>query len=151
MKFRSLLVVLLLISLLAGCAAGGDVEQPAEAPAASQQEVHEPVPEVSRLVELKQHFAGAGFEIGENELIAYDMIHATNGMKFTLDGELIEIYEYDLDNLTPEAQDTVQQAEAGSISFSGFNVPVVCKDGLMLVRHDEHSQGDKIVEAFNNF
>lgn len=105
----------------------------------------------SSLEGLKQSFKDAGFKVGENEVVAYEMVSATNGMKFMLDDELVEIYEYDLDNLTDEAKDIVDQAENGSIEFSGFNIPVVYKDGLMLVRHDEHSQGEKIVEVFNNY
>jgi len=72
-------------------------------------------------------------------------------MKFTLDGEPIEIYEYDMDNLSDEAREIVEQAKQGSINFSGFNIPVKFKDGLMLIRFNEHSQGEKIVEIFNSF
>jgi len=107
--------------------------------------------ELNRLDVLKQAFKDAGFEVGENEVLAFEMLHASAGMKFTLDGELIEIYEYDMANLSDEASDIVEQAKKGSIDFMGFNVPAKFKDGLMMTRHNEHSQGEKIIEVFENF
>ena len=106
---------------------------------------------LSRLNNLKRAFKDAGFVVGENEILAYDMLHADAGMKFTLDEELVEVYEYDMSNLSDDASAMVEQAQGGSINFSGFNVPVKFKDGLMLVRYDEHSQGEKITKIFNEF
>lgn len=100
---------------------------------------------------LKDTFKDSGFELGENELIAFEMLEATNGMKFTLDDELIEIYEYNLGNLTDEAKEVVRQAETGSVEMSGFIIPVEYKDGLMITRQDEHSQKEKILDIFNKY
>ena len=105
----------------------------------------------SRLSTLKQAFKDAGFVVGENEILAYDMLHADAGAKFTLDEELVEVYEYDMSNLSDAASAMVEQAQEGSINFSGFNVPVKFKDGLMLVRYGEHSQVERVVDVFNSF
>jgi len=149
-----LLMVLLVVS---GCGKEGGPTNNSQ-PAANQveqdqeKEVEQTNSEAkSRLEGLKQSFEDAGFKVGENEILAFEMMHASNGLKFKLDDELIEIYEYDLDNLTDEAKNIVNQAKEGSVEFSGFNVPVVYKGGLILVRHDEHSQGEKIKEIFNNY
>lgn len=150
---KKLFILLLILAVfLAGCQSTqeqGTINENNEPIAQEQQS--EQKEQKSRLEMLKQAFKDAGFEVGENELLAYEMLHAKNGMKFTLDGEPIEIYEYDMDNLSDEAREIVEQAKQGSINFSGFNIPVKFKDGLMLIRFDEHSQGEKIVEIFNSF
>lgn len=105
----------------------------------------------NKLDSLKEEFKKAGFEVGENQTIAFEIINATNGYKFTLNGQLIEIYEYDQSKLSEEGKKTTEQAKKGSISMSGFNVPVKYKDGIMLIRYDEHKDKDKILEVFNSF
>ncbi|KNF08572.1 hypothetical protein CLPU_6c00580 [Gottschalkia purinilytica] len=104
------------------------------------------------LDQLKDEFKKAGFEIGSNEVVAFDMVNAKNGYKFKVDGELIEIYEYDLNNLSDEAKKSVEQAKKGTVNMSGFNLPCVWNEkGIAMFRVEEHSQKDKIVEIFNNF
>lgn len=105
----------------------------------------------SKLDSIKDSYKKAGFEVGENETIAFQMVGANNGYKFKLDGELIEIYEYDSKNLSEEGKKISEQAKKGSISFSGFNSPVKFNDGLMIMRYGEHSKKDKVLEVFNNF
>lgn len=104
------------------------------------------------LDQIKDKFKKAGFEIGDNEMIAFDIVHANNGYKFEVDGELIEIYEYDLDNLSEEAKDMVNQAKEGSVEIFGINSSCVWNEkGILMFRADEHSQQDKIIEIFKNF
>lgn len=105
----------------------------------------------SKLDGLKEAYKEAGFTIGDNEQVAFEMLGAKSGYKFKVDNELIEIYEYDMNNLTEDAKKYVEQAKKGSITLSGFNVPVKFKDGLMLTRHNEHSKKDKIVEVFEKY
>lgn len=54
-------------------------------------------------------------------------------------------------NLNEDGKKYVEQAKKGQISISGFNVPVKLKNNLMLIRYDEHSKKDKILEVFNNY
>ena len=148
---KKILIVLLVVSMIALVGCQGD-------PAVNDQENVEQssvntddVSPTSRLDGLKEAFAEAGFKVGDNEIVAFEMLYADSGMKFTLDGELIEIYEYDMSSLSDEAKAVVDQAKGGSVDFSGFNIPVKFKEGIMLVRYDEHSQGEKIVDVFNQF
>ncbi len=104
----------------------------------------------SKLDEFKEKLKENGFEVGENEAIAYDMVGANNGYKFKVDGELVEIYEYDKDNLSEEGKNKVQEAQNGSISFSGVNIPVKYNNYLVLARMDEHSNANEIIEVFNS-
>ena len=100
---------------------------------------------------FKQYLKDNGFTVGDNEIVAYDMLYAKDGLKFKINNELIEIYEYDTANLSADASSIVDQAKQGSVNFLGFNMPVTYNNGLMLVRYDDHSQGDKIVELFNSY
>ncbi len=131
MRFVIYFVCAVLILGMAGCSAG-QVEKP-------------------KLESLKQAYKDEGFEVGDNETLAYEMLNAKAGIKFKLNGELIELYEYDTNNLVGDAAETVEQAKSGSVSMSGFNIPVVYKDGLMIARHDEHSKKDEVLKVFNDF
>jgi hypothetical protein len=72
-------------------------------------------------------------------------------VKFNLDNELIEVYEYDMANLSEDIKILIEQAKKGNVNLFGFNIPVKFNDGLILVRYDEHSKANKIVEVFNNY
>jgi ribosomal protein S19 len=105
----------------------------------------------TRLSGLKQRFKDAGFTVGNSESVAYEMLGAKDGVKFNLDNELIEIYEYDMANLSEDIKILIEQAKKGNVNLFGFNIPVKFNDGLILVRYDEHSKANKIVEVFNNY
>lgn len=107
--------------------------------------------QVRSVEDFKEQLVKEGFTVGDNQLIAYEMVNANNGIKFELDGELIEVYEFDLNKLSNEAKETTKQAEQGSISMSGFNVPVKYNKGIMIARLDEHSQADKLIEILNSY
>ena len=104
----------------------------------------------NKLDEFKEKLKAEGFEVGENEVVAYDMIGANNGYKFKVDGELVEIYEYDKNNLSEDGKVKVQEAENGSIDFGGMNLPVKYNNYLVLVRMDEHRKANEIIEVFNS-
>lgn len=104
----------------------------------------------SKLDKFKQELKSKGHDVGENEVIAYEMLGANNGYKFKVDGELIEIYEYDKDKLSEEGKKYVEQAKNGSVSMQGMNFPVKYNDYLMLARIDEHSKANEIIEVFNS-
>jgi hypothetical protein len=106
---------------------------------------------VSRLSRLKQSFKDAGFNVGENEVVAFETLKAKDGIKFKLDNELIEIYEYDMNNLENDVKRLLDQAKKGNVNLLGFSIPVKFNDGLVLVRYAEHSKTKKIVEVFNNY
>lgn len=100
---------------------------------------------------LKQAFLDNGFEVGENQPIAYEMLGATSGEKFTLDGELIEIYYYDELKLNDESRKLYEQAKLGNVDMSGINIHVIFKNNFALCRAEEHKEKDKILEVFNSF
>ena len=103
------------------------------------------------LDKLKKSFADAGFKVGENKDLVYAMLGASNGYKFDVNGNLIEIYYYDSKNLKEEQKKFYNQAKTGNVDMGGYNVSVVFKNDLMIVRTDKHPDKDKILEVFNNF
>lgn len=104
---------------------------------------------INKLDKFKNTLKEKGYTVGENETLAFQMVGATNGYKFKVDGNLIEIYEYDEKNLSEEGKKFIEQAKNGSINLSGFNVPVKYNNYLMLSRVNEHPKGKEIVEIFN--
>lgn len=106
---------------------------------------------INPLDNLKKELVNSGLAIGENQMLAFSMVGATNGYKFDVNGKSIEIYYYDVKNLSKEQKQFYDQAQNGSMSVNGFNFPVVFKNNLVLVIPDGHPQKDKILEVFNNF
>ena len=104
----------------------------------------------NKLDEFKEALKSKGYEVGDNEVVAYEMVGATNGYKFKVDGELIEIYEYDPSKLTDEGKEKLEEAKNGSINMSGISIPVKYNNNLVLVRSDEHSKGKEILDIFNS-
>ncbi|WP_338630668.1 hypothetical protein [Clostridium baratii] len=134
------------ISVLIGCTKKQDTETK------TKETLEENKLQGSPIDRLKEEFKKAGFKIGDNEMLAYDMIGATSGEKFKVNDQLIEVYYYDSSKLTEDGKKYLKEAETGSINFSGINIPVKYnKTGLVLARHDEHKEQEKIVKIFNSF
>jgi hypothetical protein len=100
---------------------------------------------------LKDEFVKSGFEIGENEELAFAMMGATNGYKYKINGQLAEFYIYEADKLTDEGKELFEQAKKGSVSMGGFNFKVDYVNGFVITRLDEHKDKDKIIEVVKNF
>jgi hypothetical protein len=97
-------------------------------------------------------FKEAGMTVGDYQTIAFDMIGAKDGRKFELNGSLIEIYEFDPNNLTEDGKKIYDSAtNNGTFEMSGFQVPCVMNGNYMLVRADEHPDKDKIIEIFKSY
>lgn len=152
MKKRLLALLLSIVvigSVFVGC---GEKKDQAKEPQQQGQEQDNEKEEKNPIDSLKKSFEKAGFKIGDNETLAYDMIGATAGEKFKLNDQLIEVYYYDNNKLNDEGKKYLKEAEKGSINFSGLNLPVKYnKKGLVLARFDEHKDKDKILEVFNSF
>ncbi|MEG0297434.1 MAG: hypothetical protein RR620_12015 [Clostridium sp.] len=142
-KILSLLICLMLSLTVVSCGDNKEeVKEPEKEPVVEQP--------VSKVDKFKNTLKEKGYEVGEDELLAFEMVGANNGYKFKVDGELIEIYEYDEANLSEEGKGFIEQGKNGSISLSGFNVPVKYNNFLMLGRADKHSKGTEIIEIFNS-
>lgn len=93
---RKMLVVLSLIIsvlLVAACSNQTVNNKPANNQTASKPKVQETKPK--HLVDVISYFKQKGFTIGEKSQKAYTMIQAVDGFTITLNGEQVELYEYD--------------------------------------------------------
>ncbi|KOA90880.1 hypothetical protein [Clostridium botulinum] len=149
--FILIFVTFIMIFSLSGCSNNATQKTDSDNHIEKKENVSKKEKNVSKLDGLKETFKNSGFKVGENEELAYAMLNATNGYKFKLNDKEIEIYEYDMKKLNEEGKKIVNQAKKGSISFSGLNIPVKFKNGLMIVRYDEHKDKDKILEIFNSY
>lgn len=155
MKKILTILTLGLALFLVGCSSNKpeEIKPVVSAPVEAEAEEETKVEEVKKdpLDALKEEFKNKGFEVGENEIIAFEMMGATNGNKYKINGELIEVYTYDESKLTTEGKKQFEQAKNGSISMSGFNIEVSYINGFVLTRLSEHKDKDKIIEVVKNF
>ena len=145
-KIISLLGIILLMVGFVGCGSTKETSTPLK------EEKKAIVKEIKKapLDVLKDEFKKQGFEVGENETVAFEMLGATNGNKYKLNGELIEVYIYEEGKLTTEGKKQFEQVKSGSISMSGINLKVDYINGFALTRLDDHKDKNKIIEVVKN-
>lgn len=98
------------------------------------------------IADIVNTFKEHQFEIGEVSEKAAGMLGAQDGYSVELDGDSIEIYKY---NMSDEgAKNILADAEKdGYISvFGKFTCKV--RPPFLLIRHNVHPYGEKIVEVF---
>lgn len=150
-----LLVGALSLSVLVGCSGKKEDKKDNDSkPAATDTKKEEKKEEVkdtgNRLDKSKEELKKKGFKVGENEDIAFSMVGATNGYKFKVNDQLLELYIYEEGKLTDEGKEMFKQAKKGSISFSGINIKVDYINDFVVARLDEHKDKDKIIEVLKS-
>lgn len=104
------------------------------------------------LDDVVEHFRGQGLAIGEKIFKVYDMIGAIDGFGIEVEGEEIELYMFDPAAADSETLEQLESAKTkGQMSMSGFVFPVTMNGNIMLTRYDEHSEKERIIEAFKKF
>lgn len=99
------------------------------------------------LEELVEHFKQSGFNIGDKTKKAPEMIGASEGFGIEVDGEDIEIYQYELDS-----EDLDEIKSNGEYEMEGFGpFPAVANGNFVLISHEEHSETEKITTTFESF
>lgn len=100
---------------------------------------------------LMDQFRKAGFAIGANEKIPFENLGAKNGYRVKVDNDVIDVYEFDMNNLSAEGKKVTDEAKKGTVNISGTRTPVKFKNGIMLVGVDKHTNKEKISEIFDKF
>jgi hypothetical protein len=104
------------------------------------------------LASVLEYFQEKGFKIGEKSSKAFDMIGAVNGFGVEINGHEIELYQYDLDKASEETKKNLESVrENGMMSMDGFSFPAILNGDILLVKYDEHPDGDKIAAAFKAY
>ena len=92
----------------------------------------------------------AGIEV-EEEPIGGEIIGAETGFKFTINGEVIDVYEYDLTSDNEKTVQFLSEIRAnGKINPFGYEVAVLLNKSLALANYENHSMKDRIIEIFGS-
>ena len=104
------------------------------------------------LASVLEYFQEKGFKIGKKSSKAFDMIGAANGFGVEINGHEIELYQYDLNKASEETKKNLESVKAnGMMSMDGFSFPAILNGNILLVKYDEHPDGDKIAAAFKSY
>lgn len=95
------------------------------------------------------------FEIeSETENKECDLIGASEGVSYIIDGTVIQVYRFDLEKSDELTVTNLKKAqEEGKVlmpSFNNYEFKVKYNKGLVLVNSEEHPQEEKIVEIFQS-
>lgn len=88
---------------------------------------------------FKEAYKIVGYEVGESQEVDYERVYADDGIKFEVDGQILEIYKYD------NAMDMSDEAENLILNHEG-NPPVMF-DGTNTVAETKY--GDKYTGVYD--
>lgn len=101
------------------------------------------------LDKFRKEIEKAGNQVSASKEANYSVIGAQNGYIFSVNGEYVEIYEYNEKNLNDAGKKAIEEAKAGTITIDGKSQKALYKDGLLLTNIEGHSNEDGIIEVFN--
>ena len=103
---------------------------------------------------FKEELVNNGIKINEETQKSASLIGAKEGYAFEINGQAIEVYEFDEKSTEELTKDNIKSAKnSGTISMPTFNnmtLNVKYNNGLCLVNYENHSDKEKIIEIFNN-
>lgn len=82
-----------------------------------------------------------------------ELIGATEGVGYEIDGETVEVYKFDENSTDELAKTNIESAKKdGKISMPTFETTLDAKynKGLCLIGYENHPDSEKILEIFNN-
>jgi hypothetical protein len=111
------------------------------------------------LLEVIEHFEENNLDIGDNIYRKdHNRMDAENTVGFVLEGEAIELYLFDLENVDKDLLENLEKAQEKGIFWdegAKQDVNVVMNDNVMLfgleIFEYVHPEKDKIVKIFNDF
>lgn len=103
------------------------------------------------LNDIVENFKTNGLEIGEKSEKIFALIGAKDGYSIQLNGEKVELYEYDPDSKEDLTKTSLKTAEEGYIDMVGTKVNVILNGNIVLAGYDDHPDKDKIIELFKNY
>lgn len=107
--------------------------------------------DASKLDSLVEYFKSNGITIGAKSEKLAAMIGAKDGFAIEMNGEKIELYEYDLGSKEELTVTSLKTAKDGYIDMSGIKINVILNNDLLLAGYDEHPDKDKITQLFKDY
>jgi hypothetical protein len=108
--------------------------------------------EAKSLADVVDHLKESGLDVGDVETKAYEMLGAVDGFGIAVEGETIELYQFD-----PNSDDEVSKKNLadgksiGKMSAAGFSFPAKVNGNFALIGYDTHPKKDEIVKIFEEF
>ncbi len=103
------------------------------------------------LYSVVEYFKTKGITIGDKSDKIFALIGAKGGYSIQLNGEEVELYEYDPDSKAELTIASLKTAKDGYIDMVGTKINVTLNGNIVLANYDNHPDKDKIVELFKNF
>ncbi len=102
------------------------------------------------LIDLITYFDNNGLKADKIYPALSDMIKADSGAVLMLEGQVFEVYKYNLNNPIQKARyDKIK--ESNHVLILGFNHRVVLNGSFMLLNYQGHPKEAQIVETFEKF
>jgi hypothetical protein len=103
------------------------------------------------LADIVENFKTNGVTIGEKSDKMFALIGAKDGYSIQLNGEKVELYEYDPDSKAKLTKTNLKTAKDGYIDMVGTKINVTLNGNIVLANYDDHPDKDKLVELFKNY
>lgn len=130
-KIISVVLIVAFVILLAAC---GQVDTPKYA-----------------LADIIENFKTNGLTIGEKSDKIFQLIGAKDGYAIEINGEKVELYEFDPDSKAEITKTNLKTAKEGYMDMVGSKANVILNGNIALIGYDDHPDKDKIVEIFKNY
>ncbi|MBP3463171.1 MAG: hypothetical protein ACI4VN_03620 [Clostridia bacterium] len=150
---KNIVVVLLVLLICVAAIAGIFLYNKEHKVIESKNEVKELVKENATIEDFKKKLDESELKIDlEAENTECDLIGASEGMSYTIDDALIQVYKFDFNNSNELTVSNLKLAQdQGKVvmpSFNNYEFKVVYNKGLILVNSEDHPDKDRIVELF---
>lgn len=150
---KNIVVVLLVLLICVAAIAGIFLYNKEHKVIESKNEIKELVKENATIEDFKKKLDESELKIDlEAENTECDLIGASEGMSYTIDDALIQVYKFDFNNSNELTVSNLKLAQdQGKVvmpSFNNYEFKVVYNKGLILVNSEDHPDKDRIVELF---
>lgn len=121
----------------------------------NKEEVKELVKETVSIDDFRKRLEEKEIEIeSETENTECDLIGATEGVTYKIDGKIIQVYKFDLDKSDELTVSNLKKAQEEGIvimpSFNNYEFKVIYNKGLVLINSEEHPREEEIVNIFKS-
>lgn len=150
---KNYIVILLVLLICVAAVAGIVLYNKEHKVTESKNEVKELVKETATIEDFKKKLDESDLKVDlEAENTECDLIGASEGMSYTINDSLIQVYKFDFNNSNELTVSNLKLAQdEGKVvmpSFNNYEFKVVYNKGLILVNSEDHSDREKIVELF---
>ena len=103
-----------------------------------------------QIIDLVKSFNEAGLKADTVETMFYQIIGACSGYSVNVNGEIIEIYKFDLSD---KGQKSIAEEidKSGILTVGSMKNPALYSNGFVIIGYQGHPAADKIKEVLSKF